>query len=302
MIRAPTAARPAREIDSIWETDLTGMLSICADASAARVILRSCQSACRKGAELARDSLVSALLHGTGCRRPRGGTLAAGADLYLDSLIQRVIAVTLVLAGLVTTISAASAHPHVWVTMHSDVLYAPDGSVTAVRQTWTFDDMFSAFATMGFPKTNGTFTRATLQPLAKVNVDSLKDFDYFTYAKVDGQRVKDAFNDPLPDYWLDYDAKTTLLTLHFTLPLKTPVKAKSLQIEVYDPTFFIDFAMAKTDPVALVGAPAQCKAATEKPPDVNFPTTLRLDQALVTSEANIGMGASFANKITVTCP
>ncbi len=91
-------------------------------------------------------------------------------------------------------------------------------------------------------------------------------------------------------------------TLHFTLPFKSPVKAKSLQIEVYDPTFFIDFGLAKKDPAKLVGAPAQCRVAWEKPPDVNFPTTLRLDQALVTSEANIGMGASFANKITVRCP
>jgi len=218
--------------------------------------------------------------------------------------IHRFIAfIAVALAGLAATAASAFAHPHVWVTMHSALVYAPDGSATAVRHSWTFDDMFSAFATMGFPKTNGTFSRQTLQSLAKVNIDSLKDFDYFTYAKVDGQRVKGAFAEPNPDYWLDYDPKTTLLTLHFTLPFKTPMKAKkSLQIEVYDPTFFIDFAMAKDDPVTLVGAPAHCKVATEKPPDVNFPTTLRLDQQLVTSEANIGMGASFANKITVTCP
>jgi ABC-type uncharacterized transport system substrate-binding protein len=208
----------------------------------------------------------------------------------------------LFLAGGLAASASASAHPHVWVTMHSKFLYAPDGSVTGVRHSWTFDDMFSAFATMGFPKTNGTFTRETLQPLAKVNIDSLKDFDYFTYAAVDGKRDKDAFNEPLADYWLNYDAKTTLLTLHFTLPFKKPVKAKTLKIEVYDPTFFIDFAMAKDDPVTLVGAPARCKVATEKPPDINFPTTLQFDQALVTSEANIGMGASFANTMTVTCP
>ena len=219
-------------------------------------------------------------------------------------MIHRLIAMLAVfLAGLVAATASASAHPHVWVTMHSKLVYEPDGSVTAVRHAWTFDDMFSAFATMGLPKTNGTFTREALQPLAEINVSTLKDFDYFTYAKVDGKRFKDLFNEPMPDYWLDYDAKTTLLTLHFTLPFKTPVKPKkSLQIEVDDPTFFIDFAMAKDNPVTLVGAPAQCKLATEKPPDVNFPTTLRLDQQLVTSEANIGMGASFANRITVTCP
>jgi ABC-type uncharacterized transport system substrate-binding protein len=226
-----------------------------------------------------------------------------GAARWLQvPMFRRIVVVIFIWAGSFAMSSSAFAHPHVWVTMHTDLLYAADGSVTGVRQTWTFDDMFSAFATMGFPKTNGTFARSILQPLAKVNVDSLQDFDYFTYATIDGKRVKDAFNDPLPDYWLDYDAKTTLLTLHFTLPFKTPVKTKSLQIEVYDPTFFIDFAMAKTEPVALVGAPAQCKVATEKPPDINFPTTLQLDQALVTSEENVGMGASFANKITVTCP
>jgi ABC-type uncharacterized transport system substrate-binding protein len=218
-------------------------------------------------------------------------------------MLHRFVLALVVLAGFVAATGKASAHPHVWVTMHSKFLYTPDGSVTAIRHVWTFDDMFSAFATMGFQKTSGTFTRQTLQPLAKINIDSLKDFDYFTYAKVDGKREKGVFNEPLSDYWLDYNPKTTLLTLHFTLPFKTPVKAKkSLEIEVYDPTFFIDFAMAKDNPVTLVGAPARCKVATEKPPDVNFPTTLRFDKALVTSEANVGMGASFANKITVTCP
>jgi ABC-type uncharacterized transport system substrate-binding protein len=217
-------------------------------------------------------------------------------------MIRRSIAVFAALAGLVAGTASAFAHPHVWVRMHSDLLYAADGSMTAVRHSWTFDDMFSAFATMGYAKTNGTFSRQTLQPLAKINIDTLKDFDYFTYAKVDGIRKKDAFNPPLPDYWLDYDAKTTLLTLHFTLPFKKPIKARTLQIEVYDPTFFIDFAMTKKDPVTLVGAPKQCTVATEKPPDMNFPMTLEFDQALVTSAANIGMGASYANKITVTCP
>jgi ABC-type uncharacterized transport system substrate-binding protein len=213
----------------------------------------------------------------------------------------RLFAIIVVLAALLAASGTAFAHPHVWVTMRSELIYAPDGSVTAVRHAWTFDDMFSTFATMGFPKTNGTFTRKTLQPLAVVNMSSLKDFDYFTYATIDGKRQKDVFKEPT-DYWLTYAPKQTELTLHFVLPFKSPVKTKTLQIEVYDPTFFIDFGLAQHNPVKLVGAPADCKVAWEKPPDVNFPTTLHLDRALITSAANIGMGASFANKITVKCP
>jgi ABC-type uncharacterized transport system substrate-binding protein len=216
-------------------------------------------------------------------------------------MIHRFIAVAVTLAGLVATCSGAFAHPHVWVTMRSELVYAPGGSVTSIHHAWTFDDMFSAFATMGFPKTNGTFTRKALQPLAEVNMSSLKDFNYFTYAKIDGKQKHGVFNDPT-NYWLTYDPKKTELTLHFVLPFKSPVQAKSLEVDVYDPTFFIDFALARKDAVKLVGAPAECKVTWEKPPDVNFPTTLHLDRALITSAANIGMGASYANKITVTCP
>jgi ABC-type uncharacterized transport system substrate-binding protein len=217
-------------------------------------------------------------------------------------MLYRFVLLILGSACLFATVKRADAHPHVWVTMTEELLYAPDGSVTGVHHAWTFDDMFSAFATEGIAqKTKGEFTREELGPLAKVNIESLKDYAYFTYARIDGKRNRDAFAEPI-DYYLDYDPKETVLTLHFTLPFKTPVKAKALEVEVYDPEFFIDFGFTEKDPVRLVGAPAQCTASVAKPNDGNFPSSLRLDQAFQTSEANAGMGASFANKISVTCP
>ena len=203
-------------------------------------------------------------------------------------------------AGLITT--GAQAHPHVWATIKTELLYAPDGSVTAVRHAWTFDDMYSAFATQGIPaRTKGRFTRTELQPLAKVNIESLKEYAYFTYAKIDGRTQKHAFGNPT-NYWLDYDPKATVLTLHFTLPFKRPVKAKQLTVEIYDPEFFIDFGFAKKNPVKLVGAPPQCAFTDEKPSDGFFSPTLKLTQSFMTSEANIGMGMNFANTISVSCP
>ena len=148
--------------------------------------------------------------------------------------------------------------------------------MTGVRHVWTFDDMFSAFATQGLEqKTKGVFTREELAPLAKVNVDSLKEYAYFTYAKVNGKREKDAFAEP--------------------------VKTAALDLEIYDPQFFVDFGLAEKDPVRLVSTPAQCAASVEKPHDDNFPASQRFDPSLMTSEANIGMGASFSNRISVTC-
>lgn len=209
-----------------------------------------------------------------------------------------------IMTGLVCLLAAggsANAHPHVWVTMTEELIYAPDGSVTGIRNAWTFDDMFSAFATQGLEqKTKGTFTRAELAPLAQVNIDSLNEYAYFTYAKVNGKRQKDAFLPPT-DYFLDYDPKAAVLTLHFTLPFKAPVKAKAIEIEIYDPEFFIDFGFGADNPVRLVGAPADCTLSVNKPQDDYFPAELRLDKNFATSEANIGLGANFANKISVAC-
>jgi ABC-type uncharacterized transport system substrate-binding protein len=217
-------------------------------------------------------------------------------------MIHRFVFLFVGLACLLAGTGRVDAHPHVWVTMTEELLYAPDGSVTGVRHAWTFDDMFSAFATQGLEqKTKDTFTRQELEPLAKVNVESLQEYAYFTYAKVNGKRQKDAFADPT-DYFLEYDPKETVLTLHFTLPFKTPVKAKSLEVEVYDPQFFIDFGFAEKEPVRLVSAPPQCAVSFEKPRDDNFSATVRLDKNFMTSEANAGTGANFANRISVKCP
>ena len=45
------------------------------------------------------------------------------------------------------------------------------------------------------------------------------------------------------------------LTLHFTLPLKKPVKTAALNLEIYDPQFFVDFGLAEKDPVRLLRTP-----------------------------------------------
>jgi ABC-type uncharacterized transport system substrate-binding protein len=204
-----------------------------------------------------------------------------------------VAALTLALAGI------AHAHPHVWVTMRTDLVYAPDGRVTGIRHAWAFDDMFSTFAIQGLDsKEKGKFTREELAPLAKVNVESLKEFDYFTYATADGKKAELA--EPAPDYWLDYTDQ--VLTLNFTLPFKKPVKAKELKIEIYDPTIFVDFSFAKQNPVQLVGAP-KCKLDVQLPREMTFAEGKRLSE-IPADQKNTTMawGAQFANKLLVHCP
>jgi len=193
----------------------------------------------------------------------------------------------------------ALAHPHVWVTMRTELVYAPDGRITGIRHAWSFDDMFSTFAIQGLDsKEKGKFTREELAPLAKVNVESLKEFDYFTYATADGKKV--ALTDPTADYWLDYNDQ--VLTLNFTLPLKTPVKAKELKIDIYDPTIFVDFSFDKQNPARIVGAP-NCKLDVQLPREMTFAEGKKLSE-IPADEKNTTMawGAQFGNKLLVHCP
>jgi ABC-type uncharacterized transport system substrate-binding protein len=194
----------------------------------------------------------------------------------------------------------ARAHPHVWVTMKSELVYTANGSVTGVRHAWTFDDMFSAFALQGIEhKEKNVYTREELAGLAEVNVTSLKEYGYFTRARADSRKA--AMNDPV-DYWLEYAGSA--LTLHFTLPFKAPVAAKSLSLEIYDPTWFVDFSYADKDPVALVGAPAGCKLNVQRPTGFNVVAQgQQLSEAFFsTLSATSNFGAQFANKVFVQCP
>lgn len=208
---------------------------------------------------------------------------------------------TAALAGLLVTAGAASAHPHVWVTMQSTVVYGPDGSVTGIRHAWTFDDMYSAFATQGLEsKKKGEFTPEELQPLAKVNVESLKEYDFFTYAKANGKNV--TFVEPV-EYRLEFNSKDTALTLYFLLPLKTRVKAQTFNLDVYDQAYFVDFALAGKDAVQLDKAPAGCQLSLTKPQEMTKEMAERLAQILPGGQIpDNSYGAAFSNKISVKCP
>jgi ABC-type uncharacterized transport system substrate-binding protein len=192
------------------------------------------------------------------------------------------------------------AHPHVYVTMKSEIVYGADGTVTAVRHAWAFDDMFSTYALQGVEsKKKGEYTREELKPLAEVNITSLKEYDYFTIVQGDGKKLEFS---GATDYWLDFS--DSVLTLHFTLPVKEPVKAKAVNVDIYDPSYFIDFSFddRNKDAVKLAGSPGACKLDVSKPGD-STPQGKRLSESFFANNPDSSkIGVQYANKIAVKCP
>jgi ABC-type uncharacterized transport system substrate-binding protein len=204
------------------------------------------------------------------------------------------IALAAILSLLIT--GGASAHPHVFVTAKGEFVYGSNGALKEIRYVWSFDEMFSSFAAQGLDANkDGKLSREELQPLAKENVDSLKDFAYFTVNAGGGKALE--FGEP-SDYWFDTDNKTEL-TLHFTLPVKNAPKG-SITIEIYDPTYFAAFSLASGKPVSLRAAPKGCKVEAKGAgtSPANNPSEAFFSQL----PASADYGAQFANRITVRCP
>ena len=168
---------------------------------------------------------------------------------------------------------------------------------------WTFDDMYTAMAIQGLDANgDGTYSREELAELAKVNIDGLKEFGYFTVAKLGTTAVK--AKDPV-DYYLEY--KDNLLSLHFTLPLDQPVNADApdFNFAVFDESFFIAFDFGKDNPVKLsAGAPQGCHVNVGIPEN-ELAQLQKLNESfggtLTAGDQNAGMGMGYAKTVTLGC-
>lgn len=204
------------------------------------------------------------------------------------------------LLALAASAGGAGAHPHVWVTAKAVIVYASDGRVTAVRHGWTFDEGYSAYAVQGFETgPDGKPAPDKLAELAKINMESLAESGFFTQAKANG--VRQAFGTPVA-YGSAYDKG--LLTLTFDLPLKTPAKAdRVFALDVYDPSFFVDFAIAEGDgAVSLEGAPPGCALKVTRPrPDV-APAQGLSERFFSALGAASSAASTSSSRVLVACP
>lgn len=209
----------------------------------------------------------------------------------------------LLVAGLALA-GPALAHPHVWVTAKAEIAYE-GGKVAGLRHSWTFDAAYTAFVTQGLDTDkDGKLSSQELQGLAAENTANLAEFAYFTKLKVAGR--EQPFAEPRePSMAMEGDK----LTLTFLLPLKAPAAQGRgvAALEVYDPTYFVSFALAEgADAVLLKGAPAGCavtitrpKATEPKTAEAGQPMTEAFFEALTAAST---LGVESANRALVACP
>lgn len=208
------------------------------------------------------------------------------------------------LAAFGTCLAAApaAAHPHVFVTAKAEIVFDDKGEMTAVRNIWQFDEAFSAYAVQGLDTDgDGKYSPDELAPLAQVNIESLHEYEFFTWLRVGGDDKP--FVEPT-EYWLEVYGSQ--LTLFFTLPLKQPVAVGAESIlEISDPEYFVAFEFPEGQQITLVDAPAGCTATYHAPQELDEQTMTMLaaipaDQRDLPPELEAAVTA-LSSHITVGC-
>ncbi|NTF82737.1 DUF1007 family protein [Rhizobium rhizogenes] len=172
----------------------------------------------------------------------------------------------------------ALAHPHIFIDAKFEVVAAPDGSISELRNIWHFDEVFSSSVLMDFDKgDNQTLSASELKAVGKTVRDSLAQYNYYTNVTSNGKAVPMAKPDAI-----QADYKDNSLTLTFSLKPEEKTFLKGTTIfGIYDKTLYTAVDFATDDDMTISGAASgRCKRKVVRP---NPKEVMAENQAALTS-------------------
>lgn len=156
------------------------------------------------------------------------------------------------------SLGPAAGHPEI--VMRCRVLFNFQGpAVTAIGQSWSFDEPFSAQLLADFDRDrDGSFSAAESADLAKKVLPNLAEAHYLTYLAVDGADLG-----KLAPFDFKAVAQHGIVTFAFALRLPRPVDpaTAALTLGLKDPGLTIYVTLSEKEPVVLRGEnPKHCRA------------------------------------------
>jgi ABC-type uncharacterized transport system substrate-binding protein len=195
----------------------------------------------------------------------------------------------------------ATVHPHVFAEARLDVILSPDHqNVQALRHLWRFDDLFSSTVMMEFDKNSDLkLDDAELKEVAETVHASLAEYNYFQLVTADG---KDVAMTPPPHLMANFD--NDQLIILFESGPKVPIKlAGTIDIGVYDPTFYTAIDFTEDSNISVEGLPSNCTSKVIRPdPDEAIKENQKtLTDAFFNDPTGTDMSKIFATKLELTC-
>ncbi len=205
------------------------------------------------------------------------------------------------LAAVFAVTGPAYVHPHVFAEARLDVILSPDHqSVKALRHLWRFDDLFSSTVMMEFDKNSDLkLDDKELKDVADTVHASLAEFNYFQLVTQNG---KDVTMTPPPHLMANFD--NDQLIILFESEPKVPIKLTgTIDIGVYDPTFYTAIDFTEDSNITVEGLPSNCTSKVIRPdPDEAIKENQKtLTDAFFNDPTGTDMSKIFATKLELTC-
>jgi polyphosphate kinase len=197
----------------------------------------------------------------------------------------------------------ALAHPHVWIDTSVEVIVNDRNEATGIRIGWTYDDLYSLYVVgdMGLdPDWDGKLTPEEEARLAGFDMKWDPSFPGDSYA-LQGDVALELSR---PQDWTASYADGKITSTHLrTLAAPVPLGAEPLVVQVYDPGYYVAYAIP-FDPVVTGGAGCTAQvfvpdldsaeeqlmaALSEYAPDVDLESEFP------------AVGAKFAEEVRVSC-
>lgn len=194
----------------------------------------------------------------------------------------------------------AAAHPHVFAEARLDILASPSGEVTALRNLWRFDDVFSSTVLVEFDKNADLKLDADeLASVGNTVRESLAEFDYFQVVSRDGKSVAIRAPDRLIADFQD----NQLIIMFEAAPVQALPLSGDLSFGVYDPTFYTAIDFVEDDYLAIDGMPAGCSRKVVRPdPDEALAQNQQtLTDAFFNDPAGTDYSKIFATRLELSC-
>ena len=177
-------------------------------------------------------------------------------------------------AAMLGLVGVAEAHPHIFIDAKAVLVFNDAGELTAIRNSWTFDEAFSVWQIQGLDTNgDGITSSEEMQELADENLKGLAQYGFYTSAGNNAASLPFASMD---------DAKFVFennrSTLTFGIEPQAPYRIKDrLEIAIADPEYYVAITLNDGD-VTLENAPPGCGLHLEPPREMSPELQERLFQ------------------------
>ena len=152
----------------------------------------------------------------------------------------------------------ALAHPHVMIDAHVVALFE-HGKITALQMGWKFDPVYSSSLVKDFDADkSGTLSAAEIAAIEKEGFQNTREYNYFTYAKIDGKPVEWP---QATDFKVLVQKDALVYAFRLTLPQPIDPRQQAFKLATYEETYYIDLDLPNDDAAKLIGEGSEnCRA------------------------------------------